>query len=112
MTLLLQPGDMLYLPPRVAHHGVATEEGFTYSVGFLAPRHRDLLLSYAAAAGEAQRDARWMDPWLAPASRPGELSAQAVDAAVALVSALPRDRASIAAGFVGGKDWAEGTLGD
>lgn len=32
------PGDMLYLPPAVAHHGVALEEGLTWSIGFLAPR--------------------------------------------------------------------------
>jgi ribosomal protein L16 Arg81 hydroxylase len=34
----LSPGDMLYLPPKVAHHGVALEKGLTYSVGFLAPK--------------------------------------------------------------------------
>lgn len=29
---------MLYLPPLVAHHGVALDEGMTWSVGFLAPK--------------------------------------------------------------------------
>ena len=36
---LVRPGDMLYLPPRVAHHGVATAPGQTLSIGALAPRH-------------------------------------------------------------------------
>eukprot|EP00976_Prorocentrum_cordatum_P085668 1186190-Prorocentrum_minimum.AAC.3 len=42
---VLEPGDMLYLPPKVAHHGVALERGLTYSVGFLAPKRvvRDCL---------------------------------------------------------------------
>ena len=31
---LLEPGDMLYLPPGVAHHGVAEGPCFTYSIGF------------------------------------------------------------------------------
>ncbi len=44
---LLEPGDMLYLPPSVAHWGVA-EGGpcFTYSIGFLAPSHRELTQSF------------------------------------------------------------------
>ena len=33
---VLEPGDMLYLPPGVAHHGVAEGPCFTYSIGFLA----------------------------------------------------------------------------
>jgi 50S ribosomal protein L16 3-hydroxylase len=40
---VLEPGDMLYLPPGVAHHGIALEECLTYSIGFRAPRHADLL---------------------------------------------------------------------
>ena len=43
---LLEPGDMLYLPPGVAHHGVADGPCFTYSIGFLAPAHRELVESF------------------------------------------------------------------
>ena len=35
---VLNPGDMLYLPPGYAHDGVAVGECMTYSVGFRAPR--------------------------------------------------------------------------
>lgn len=38
---LLEPGDMLYLPPRVAHHGVAVEPCLTYSIGWRAPAYRE-----------------------------------------------------------------------
>ncbi len=38
----LQPGDMLYLPPRYAHDGVAVGECMTYSIGFKAPAELDL----------------------------------------------------------------------
>jgi len=35
---VLQPGDMLYLPPSYAHEGVAMGECMTYSIGFNAPQ--------------------------------------------------------------------------
>ncbi|WP_286162407.1 cupin domain-containing protein [Methylobacillus flagellatus] len=46
---LLQPGDMLYLPPRLAHWGIAVGECMTYSIGFRAPSAQELgheFLSY------------------------------------------------------------------
>jgi len=42
----LGPGDMLYLPPGVAHHGVATSECLTWSVGFRAPSDRELVAGF------------------------------------------------------------------
>ena len=39
----LQPGDMLYLPPHFAHHGIALNECMTFSFGFRAPACVDLL---------------------------------------------------------------------
>ena len=41
-TFVLEPGDMLYLPPRCAHDGVALEECMTYSIGFRAPGRGEL----------------------------------------------------------------------
>ena len=43
---LLQPGDMLYLPPGVAHHGIAEGPCMTFSVGFRAPALAGLLEDY------------------------------------------------------------------
>jgi 50S ribosomal protein L16 3-hydroxylase len=37
------PGDLLYLPPRCAHHGVAESDCMTYSIGFRAPTARELV---------------------------------------------------------------------
>ncbi|MBA3696313.1 MAG: cupin domain-containing protein [Methylotenera sp.] len=43
---LLEPGDILYLPPQVAHWGIAVSDGsedcMTYSIGFRAPKHQEL----------------------------------------------------------------------
>lgn len=59
---VLQPGDMLYLPPKVAHYGVALDEGFTYSIGFLAPRHEGLVQNFLAYL--SQEIASKIDPQL------------------------------------------------
>jgi len=64
---LLEPGDMLYLPPGVAHLGVAEGPCFTYSIGFLAPTHADLIQNFLEYLGAtlAQRTpaaARYRDP--------------------------------------------------
>ena len=40
---LLEAGDMLYLPPGIAHEGVAVGECMTYSIGFRAPSYQQLL---------------------------------------------------------------------
>lgn len=40
---LLEPGDMLYLPPRLAHWGIAEGESMTFSIGFRAPTAVELL---------------------------------------------------------------------
>ncbi len=40
---LLEPGDMLYLPPNMPHHGIAEGECMTFSVGFRAPSKQELI---------------------------------------------------------------------
>jgi len=39
---VLEPGDMLYLPPQYAHDGIALGECMTYSIGFRAPSYQEL----------------------------------------------------------------------
>jgi 50S ribosomal protein L16 3-hydroxylase len=43
---VLGPGDMLYLPPRVAHDGTALEPCTTYSIGFRAPEAQELVVAF------------------------------------------------------------------
>lgn len=64
---VLKPGDMLYLPPGVAHHGVALGECMTFSIGLRAPSAADLLLALGEALG-AREDGggRYTDPGLQP----------------------------------------------
>jgi 50S ribosomal protein L16 3-hydroxylase len=71
---LLDPGDMLYLPPGWGHQGVALEPSFTYSVGFRAPRAAELavaFLDYLQERGFPDREYR--DPGLRIARRPAQI---------------------------------------
>jgi len=72
---LLEPGDMLYLPPGVAHWGVAEGPCFTYSIGFLAPSHQVLVESFLGYLAHElgpriDPDALLRDTVTAPAKRP------------------------------------------
>ena len=45
---LLNPGDVLYLPPQHAHHGIsASDDCLTCSIGMRAPSHAELLMVVA-----------------------------------------------------------------
>ena len=61
---VLEPGDLLYLPPRVAHHGVSeSEDCMTFSVGLRAPSYGEILSGYARACAERFSEAdRFADP--------------------------------------------------
>lgn len=76
---VLEPGDMLYLPPGIAHHGVAVDACMTYSVGFRAPSHRELLTGFLEdRIGEVDPHARYTDPDLVPQAVAGEIDASAL----------------------------------
>jgi 50S ribosomal protein L16 3-hydroxylase len=72
---VLGPGDLLYLPPRVAHHGIsADDECMTYSVGFRAPSHQDLVGEFLQYAIEQiGPDARYSDSDLEPVEHAGAI---------------------------------------
>lgn len=71
---LLEPGDMLYLPPKLAHHGVAQGECMTYSVGFRAPDLKQLLRDYSEHVIEnLTANTLLRDPDLTPQSEPAWL---------------------------------------
>lgn len=72
---LLMPGDMLYLPPGVAHHGIALGECMTFSIGFRAPSKAEMLADFAGVLmQEGDRQSHYTDPDLVPAAHPGELT--------------------------------------
>ena len=76
---VLEPGDMLYLPPKYAHDGVAEGECMTWSIGFRSPQEgelaRELLQGLADEALEQAGEAVYRDPGQLAVARPAALPA-------------------------------------
>lgn len=92
-TWVLEPGDMLYLPPRFAHHGIARgDDCMTYSIGFRAPSAAELLDGAAThALATLQKSVRYQDPDL-QLQHPGEIRSQDLKRLrEAIVKAIPDD---------------------
>jgi 50S ribosomal protein L16 3-hydroxylase len=84
-TVVLSPGDILYLPPRFAHWGIARGDCLTYSIGFRAPSRNALLARWVDHVLEGlDPEVFYRDPQQ-PACRPGEISAAALAEASRLV---------------------------
>ena len=86
---VLEPGDMLYLPPGVPHHGVAVNPCLTLSVGMRAPSSAELVSDYLDnLIEEADESMRYHDPDLLPAKDPNEIDAAAMARAVEALNTL------------------------
>jgi 50S ribosomal protein L16 3-hydroxylase len=72
---LLEPGDLLYLPPGVAHEGVAVGECITCSIGFRTPSWADLaaIWSELQAQDGPSPQAVFRDRGTSPATHPARL---------------------------------------
>lgn len=98
---VLDPGDMLYLPPGWAHDGIAEDECLTFSIGFRAPSTAELAGRFAMALSERFGEAdRYADPDLAPSADPGRITPEAVAKVQALLRARLDDSAFVA-GWLG-----------
>ena len=76
-----EPGDLLYLPPRLAHWGVARGDCMTYSVGFRAPSDRELLDAFCNHLVERiPEQQRYGDAGVTPTQHPGTIDAAALKA--------------------------------
>jgi 50S ribosomal protein L16 3-hydroxylase len=76
----LQPGDILYLPPYIAHHGVALNDCMTYSIGFSAPTKVDMLDAVVTAMMEQELGSMiYSDPNLVVAKNTHEISPLAIE---------------------------------
>ncbi len=71
---VLEPGDMLYLPPGVAHDGIAETECLTWSIGFRAPSDRELVAGFLDYLRDRLEPAgQYADPGARPPWHPGEI---------------------------------------
>jgi 50S ribosomal protein L16 3-hydroxylase len=84
---VLEPGDMLYLPPRLAHFGIAETDCLTYSVGFRAPSAAEVLTHFTDFLAQFLPDEeRYSDAGIAPSSDPHQIQRDALDRLKALLN--------------------------
>jgi 50S ribosomal protein L16 3-hydroxylase len=98
---VLEPGDILYVPPGFAHDGVAVDgDCMTYSIGFRAPSRHELIGLWVdeILSGLADDD-RYADPGLVPQENPGEIKPAALEQLQAMVAETLLDRTAFANWF-------------
>ncbi len=83
---LLEAGDMLYLPPQIAHWGISeSDDCMTYSIGFRAPKTQELqheFLSYLQddiSADALYAECLYADADLKLQNHPAEISADMIN---------------------------------
>lgn len=90
-VIYCEPGDVLYVPPELVHHGIAETSCLTLSLGLRAPSAGDLLAAWSeACAAHAGTQPLELDPPL-PAD-PGVLAPETVARARAALRAMLIER--------------------
>ncbi|MCP4273040.1 MAG: cupin domain-containing protein [Gammaproteobacteria bacterium] len=64
INTVLHPGDMLYLPPNTAHHGISIDPGMTLSVGFRSPALSEMMMIFAEQLMLNKQETYYSDPLL------------------------------------------------
>ncbi|WP_164115787.1 cupin domain-containing protein [Sphingorhabdus sp. Alg239-R122] len=91
---ILEPGDILYVPPRIPHNGTAIgDDCMTYSIGFRAPSRAELIADYCDDLLEhLDDDDRYSDTGLKLQSNPGEIPAAAIEQLHTMLTEKINDR--------------------
>jgi 50S ribosomal protein L16 3-hydroxylase len=94
---VLEPGDMLYLPPHYAHNGVAEDDCMTYSIGFRTPAYQELAEQFLVYLQDRiEVDGMYADPDLKTQKHPSEISAAMLKQAEQTIKRVHWDREDIA----------------
>ncbi len=73
---VLEPGDMLYLPPHCGHNGIAEDDCMTYSIGFRTPAYQELAEQFLVYLQDhIHVDGMYADPDLKAQAHPSEIGA-------------------------------------
>jgi len=80
---VLNPGDLLYLPPKYAHDGIAEGECMTWSIGFRSPQQgelaREILQGLADEAPDRVGEAVYRDPSQPAVAHPAAMPADLLE---------------------------------
>ena len=90
---VLEPGDLLYLPPEWAHDGIAIGECMTYSVGFRAAPAQDLAEQFLMFLQDhIGLSGRYRDPDLKRQRHPAEIGAAMIDQVAEMLAGIRWNR--------------------
>jgi len=99
-TVTLEPGDMLYLPPGVGHHGVAVDDCITLSIGFRAPTVDDVLTGFTDfLCSQSDAGEHLSDPDLHVQDNPGTIQPGVIDNLSDLLEKKLSDRRQLSLWF-------------
>ncbi len=98
---VLEPGDILYVPPGIAHEGTSLgNDCMTYSIGFRAPSVGELVDGWTEhLLDEAGDDDRYTDPDLTVQDNPGAIAPEALDRLHTMVTERLADKQAFARWF-------------
>ena len=92
----LGPGDMLYLPPKYAHNGIALGDCMTYSVGFRAPSSQEIATQFLVYLQDKLALAgRYADPRLKRPRHPAEIGREMLQQIEAMIAKIHWKRTDI-----------------
>ncbi len=101
---VLEPGDMLYLPPHCAHNGIAEDDCMTYSIGFRTPAYQELAEQFLVYLQDRIRvEGMYADPGLKAQRHPSEIGPdmlRQVSDAIARMQWNERDIASFLGSYL------------
>ena len=93
---LLEPGDMLYLPPEWAHDGIAEGECMTWSIGFRAFPAQELAEQFLMHLQDNVRlDGRYRDPGLRRQKSPAQIGTDMIDQVSAILAKVSWNRDAV-----------------
>lgn len=94
---VLEPGDMLYLPPHCGHNGIAEDDCMTYSIGFRTPWYQELAEQFLVYLQDRiEMPGTYADPDLKPQKHASELSDAMLDQIAGVINKVRWDREDIA----------------
>lgn len=99
-TVTLAPGDMLYLPPGIGHHGVAEDDCITLSIGFRAPTIDDILTGFTDfLCSQSDAADHLNDPDLKVQDNPGTIAPEVIDRLDSIIREKLSDRRQLSLWF-------------
>lgn len=94
---VLEPGDMLYLPPHCAHDGVAMDDCMTYSIGFRTPAYQELAEQFLVYLQDRICvEGMYADPDLCAQQHPSEISPEMLSQVGSAIAKIRWDQEDIA----------------